>query len=156
MRDSPHNARLYNIKGKLLTSRQATRKYGIPYWRFQYLLKNNKLDKIELPDLYKRYNVKGEMLTAKEAREKYNCDDQWFRYCVKHDCLYRIDIRGHLKFPVKSRGKVFADANECAKYNNCSVKSVKQHLVRGTADNIGVRTNPNFKQELADYKASLQ
>ena len=57
-----------------------------------------------------------------------------------------------MAYKVMVRGIVYNDAHACAEANRVSVQYVRKKIASGQHDSIGAKSNPNFDDEMANWK----
>ena len=104
----------------------------------------------------KKYDFDGEKLTVPEAMEKFGLTKYQVQARVRRKRTDKPTVvykRGPKPMPVRSRGVTYECALDCAKHNNVGVDAVYIAVNEGKIDHIGKNSNPNYEQEMEDYKA---
>lgn len=57
-----------------------------------------------------------------------------------------------IPYKVMVRGIIYDNAHACAEANGVSVGTVRNKIANGLHDTIGAKTNPNYHQEMLDWK----
>ena len=100
----------------------------------------------------KTYEIDGKkFLGAKDAARHLRCSVWAFYKAYKSGKIDRLGKRSKIPFRVKSAGRLYNSAKECAKKNGVSVATVYRALYDCREDSIGVQKNPNYKEETKDY-----
>ena len=96
--------------------------------------------------------IDGQEFYGAEAAAKYKgCSIPAIYQARRRGTINSIGIRGARTWRVKSAGRLYENANECALANNVSVSTVYKALAQSREDFIGERSNPNYNAETAEY-----